>query len=280
MRVLVVGATGVLGRHTIPRLIERGHTVRALIRRPEQAPPLAFWGAETALGDILDPATLAPALAGCDAALHLATAVPRPGQPAEWSRNDAIRREGTRHLLAAAERAGVRRYLQQSITFIYGSQGATIVSESTPLNAPARLASAVEMEEAVQASPLEWCILRGGALYGPGTGREDDWRQQARASRLALPGDGSALISLIHAADFARAIVLAAESAPRGSVYNVVDDMPVTYRELYGYIATQIGAPHPATGGHTVDSLGCDNSRLKAALDWLPCYPSYRSGLA
>ena len=57
-------------------------------------------------------------LQGCDVALHLATAIPAPGPQRDWSRNDRIRREGTRNLLAAAQEAGMRRYAQQSITLL------------------------------------------------------------------------------------------------------------------------------------------------------------------
>ena len=279
MRILVVGATGVLGRNAIPRLMERGHAVRAVVRRTEQAGILHGLGVETAPGDILDQDTLYASARGCDAALHLATAIPR-GPGGDWSINDRIRREGTRNLLAAAALAHVPRYLQQSITFLYGDTGAAVVDESAPLRPNARIQSAADMEELVRAAPLEWIILRGGSFYGPGTGREDNWRAQARAGTLHLPGDGSALLSLVHVADMARAVVLAVESAPAQTVANVVDDQPVSYRALYGYIAAQAGMPEPPAGGPPTASLACANARIKELLGWQPAYPTYRSGLA
>lgn len=279
MRILVVGATGVLGRNVIPRLLERGHAVRAVVRRTEQAGILRGLGVETFPGDILDQDSLYVAARGCDAALHLATAIPRtPG--GDWSANDRIRREGTRHLLAAAALARVPRYLQQSITFLYGDTGTTIVDESAALRPSARIQSAADMEELVRAASLEWVILRGGSFYGPGTGREDDWRAQARAGTLRLPGDGSALLSLIHVADMARAVVRAVESAPAQTVANVVDDQPVAYRALYGYVAAQAGMLDPAAGGPPTASLACANAHIKGLLGWQPAYPTYRSGLA
>ncbi|HST90429.1 MAG TPA: NAD(P)-dependent oxidoreductase [Ktedonobacterales bacterium] len=279
MRILVVGATGILGRHVIPRLVERGHAVRAVVRRTEQAGILRGLGVETAPGDILDQDSLYASARGCDAALHLATAIPR-GPGGDWSANDRIRREGTRNLLAAATLAHVTRYLQQSITFLYGDTGAALVDESAPLRPSPRIQSAADMEELVRGSALEWLILRGGSFYGPGTGREDDWRAQARAGTLPLPGDGSALLSLIHVADMARAVVLAVESAPARTIANVVDDQPVSYRALYGYIAVQAGTPEPPAGGPPTASLACANARIKELLGWQPAYPTYRSGLA
>jgi nucleoside-diphosphate-sugar epimerase len=106
-------------------------------------------------------------------------------------------------------------------------------------------------------------------------GRSND----ANQGTLALPGDGSALISLIRVEDMARAVVLAAESAPAGAIYNVVDDTPVSYRELYSYVAAQMMAPEPPDGGGRVDSLGCSNAAIRQALRWEPAWPSYRSGL-
>jgi nucleoside-diphosphate-sugar epimerase len=132
----------------------------------------------------------------------------------------------------------------------------------------------------VRASSLEWVILRGGSFYGPGTGREDAWRREVEQRTLMLPGDGTALLSLIRVEDMARAVVLAAELAPVGAIYNVVDDAPVSYGELYRYIAAQMMAPEPSAGGPSVASLGCSNAAIRRALGWEPAWPSYRSGLA
>ncbi|HEU4782728.1 MAG TPA: NAD(P)H-binding protein, partial [Ktedonobacterales bacterium] len=96
MRIFVVGATGVLGRHTLPRLVERGHSVAVVARHPEDAARLRRLGFDAYRGDILDAESLREPLRGCEIALHLATAIPtRPGTG--WDLNDRIRREGTRN---------------------------------------------------------------------------------------------------------------------------------------------------------------------------------------
>ena len=191
MRMFVVGATGVLGRHTLPRLVERGHSVAVVARHPEDVARLRRLGFDAHHGDILDAESLREPLGGCEVALHLATAIPRRPDMG-WDLNDRIRREGTRNLLATAQQQGVRRYVQQSITLLYGDSGGQLVSEEQPLAPYPRIASAFEMEEAVRASSLDWVILRGGSFYGPGTGREDDWYRQAEEGTLTVPGDGSA----------------------------------------------------------------------------------------
>ncbi|HEU5347460.1 MAG TPA: NAD(P)-dependent oxidoreductase [Ktedonobacterales bacterium] len=280
MRVFVVGATGVLGRQVLPRLVERGHSLAAVARHATDVTRLQRLGIDAYTGDILDAESLREPLRGCDVALHLATAIPAPGPHRDWSRNDRIRREGTRNLLTAAQEQGVRRYVQQSITFLYGDGGDQLVTEELPLMPNERIVSALEMEQSVRASSLEWAILRGGAFYGPGTGSEDAWRRDAEQGTLVAPGDGTALFSLIRVEYMARAVVLAAEAAPAGAIYNVVDDAPVRYGDLYRYVAAQMLAPEPSTGGPEVASLGCSNAAIRRALGWEPAWLSYRSGLA
>lgn len=280
MKILVVGATGVLGRHTVPRLLERGHAVRAVARKPEQIAQLQRMGVEARLGDILDATSMNHAAVGCDVALHLATAIPKPGGEQDWTGNDRIRREGTLNLLTACQQAGVRRYIQQSTVFLYEDRPPALADETTTFLPNAMLQSTFDMEQLVQASSLAWCILRGGFFYGPET-FEDAWREAARQGVLPLPGDGSGRLSLIHVADMARAVVLAAEGAPPRSTYNVVDDQPVTYKELFNCIATLTNGPAPAVDGPVfLPPFACRNARLKATLGWAPAYPTYRSGLA
>jgi 2-alkyl-3-oxoalkanoate reductase len=280
MQLLVVGATGVLGRQVVPRLIERGHSVRAVVRRQEQEQVLEAAGAEVIQGDILDRAGMTAAAAGCAGVMHLATAIPR-GPGGDWGRNDRIRREGTANLLAAAAANDVRRYVQQSIVMLYGDTGSTLVDETAPLQPSPVIQSAADMETLVRASALEWCILRGALFYGAGAGLEDEWRQAARCGELIVPGDGSDRISLIHVVDMARAVVAAVESAAPGSIYNVVDDDPPTYTALYAYVAARAGAAPPAAGGPRArQSFACSNGKIKRELGWQPAYPTYRSGLA
>jgi len=147
--------------------------------------------------------------------------------------------------------------------------------------------SAVDMESCLQATRFDWCISRGGLFYGTGTGREDEWRQAAQAGTLQLPGDGTALLSLVHAVDMARAVVMAVERAAARSIYNVVDDQPVDYRTLYRYIAAPVNGAEPRPGGEgalrgavVLPSLGCRNTQMKTEPGWEPLYATYRAGLA
>lgn len=281
MRVGVVGATGALGKQVLPRLIERGHEVRAIIRHEPEVTRLRRLGLDAVRGDILDRDSLSTGLKACDAALHLATAIPRAGTPEpDWSRNDRIRREGSRNLLETCRSLGIERYVQQSIAHLVADGSSNLLDESAPVRPSPRTASAADMEEMVRNSGLRWTILRGGAFYGPHTGRDEAWRGDARSGRLSLPADSAAYLSLIHVADMAEAVVLAAEIAPDRALLAIVDDQPVTYSELFRYLARLEEGPEPQPGESAPIWPSCrvSNARAREVLGWRPRLRTYRSG--
>src|SRR5512135_1216492 len=109
--IAVLGATGVYGRHLVPRLTAAGYRVRALVRRPETAAIAAACGAELAPADIFDAASLRAGLVGCDIAINLATSLPGPTSKGDFGKNDQLRREGTPIWVRACRDAGVPRIL-------------------------------------------------------------------------------------------------------------------------------------------------------------------------
>lgn len=279
MRVAVVGASGVLGRYLVPRLLERGHTVVAVARDPSRLHFPASPGLLRIRADILERETLGDAVAGCDAAVHIATCVPRPGAPAQWDVNDRIRREGTANLIAACKARGVSRYVQQGIAMIVPSPDGAWVDEDAPIEAGG-LQSAVDMEALVRSSGLDWRIVRGGLFYGAGTGAEEGWRRLAQRGELLIPGDGSDYLSFVHVADYAMAMVLAVEAAEGHFAVNAVDDEPVTCGQFLRDVAQAAGGLPPALGGpERLESFRASNARIKARLGWQPFFTSYRSGV-
>ncbi|HYS72096.1 MAG TPA: NAD(P)H-binding protein, partial [Thermoplasmata archaeon] len=102
MRILVAGATGVLGAPTVRALVGAGHEVVGLARSPEKAKAVEALGGIGAIGDILKPATLGPATRGADAVVHLASST---------DAFEAVRVEGCRNLVVAAQASGVRRFV-------------------------------------------------------------------------------------------------------------------------------------------------------------------------
>ncbi len=283
MKVAVVGATGVLGRALIPMLAQQGYAVRALVRSLQQAHTL-FSGAVECVGyDLLAPdpdARLISLLQRCDAALHIATAIPRDGRaPGAWDANTRLRTDGTRRLLDAAFAANVGCYIQQSIVMAYPDCGDEWITEEMPLDSSPDRASnnapVIAMEGMVRAiSPqqLRWCILRGGTFVGKDT-FQDDTIENLRAGKQIVTGDGNNFMSPIHAVDMAEAIVAALQNAPAGSIFNIVDE-PIRQGEYLDRLAGILGAPLPHRDllRSRPPSWRCSNAAARSMLKWTPAH--------
>lgn len=285
--IAVLGATGVYGRHLIPRLVARGYRVRALVRRPEAAAIAAACGAELHVADIFDAASLRAGLEGCDVGINLATSLPGPSGRGDYATNDRVRREGTPIWVRACRDAGVPRIVQQSIAMVNAGAGDAWSDEDTvsPAGqegvAALAIAAALAMEDTVRQSGLDWIILRGALFYGPGTGFDDDWFARARAGKLRFPDDGQAYVSLVHIADMAEATAAALARWPSRQALIVADNEPPRWRDVFSYIAAIAGAAPPQPGGRLgFPSYRVSNRRARQALSWTPVYANYRIGLA
>jgi nucleoside-diphosphate-sugar epimerase len=286
--IAVLGATGVYGRHLVPRLVAAGFSVRALVRTPASATAAAACGADVRAADIFDASALRAGLDGCDAAINLATALPSPvKQGGDSDANNRVRRDGVPIFLAACTASGVSRVIQQSIAMVHCGGGDQWADETTPyVAAPPgivgeAIAVARAMEDLVAASPLDWLILRGALFYGAGTGFDDDWVSRARAGKLRLPDTGTDYVSLVHVADMADATVAALARWPSRQRLIVSDDEPVRWRDLFGFIAASVGAQAPEAGGPArFPSFRVRNARARDALAWAPRYGNHRVGLA
>ena len=283
--IAVLGATGVYGRHLLPRLMAGGFDLRALVRTPTAAHHAHALGADVRAADTFDEASLVKALTGCDVAINLATALRDDGSGSDYAGNDRVRREGVPIFVSACEKAGVGRIVQQSIALVHAA-GADWADEDTLTHptanpvAEAANASARAMEDAVMRGSADWLILRGGLFYGPGTTFDDGWFAAARAGKLRLPGDGSDYVSLVQIADMAAATVAAVARDVSNTALIIADDAPAQWRDVFGFIAASIGAPAPQPGGRLgFPSWRVRNTRACAALDWAPVYADYRAGL-
>jgi nucleoside-diphosphate-sugar epimerase len=265
VKIAVIGASGILGRALIPLLAAEGHKVRPASRHLN--------GLDLLTSD------LAPLLAGCDAVVHAATAIPsNPSAPGAWDLNTSLRTTGTRRLLAAAQQAGVQRYVQQSITMAYQDGGDAWLDESTPFDPSSERASLVEpvrdMEAQVRASNLHWTILRGGQFAGPGTA-QDAVVARLDAATLSIPCAGQHWISPIHPADMAAAVVAALTLAPSGSTFNITAE-PIRYADYLDRLAALGGLPalarDPKSSAPCPASQRCTARAAHQILNWRPTH--------
>jgi len=135
MRVLVTGATGLVGSAVAKELLARGHAVRVLVRATSKLTNVEGTGAELARGDVLDAASVRAALAGCDAVVHAAGIARIGGPPAELH---SVNVEGVEIVLGVALEARVTRaVLTSSAAVLGGTKRPAVADESTPGNAEA-----------------------------------------------------------------------------------------------------------------------------------------------
>ncbi|MEU4347828.1 NAD(P)-dependent oxidoreductase [Streptomyces sp. NPDC023838] len=305
MRVLVAGATGVIGRALVPLLTSVGHDVIGLSRSTGRSAFLEGTGARTVVADALDAAALDRAVgeAAPDAVVHLLTAIPprlNPrGMSKQFALTDRLRTEGTRNLIEAAHSAGARRVISQSVAFGYDPDGAGLANEDTPLwptpPKPFRRSLDALRELERRTRDAGGLVLRFGHLYGPGTAFDADGQfvRQIMDGKLPLVGGGSATFSFTHVHDAATAVVAALDKNTTGTL-NIVDNDPARMSEWVPEVARILGAPAPkrlpvfiarlAVGGwgtaYMTRLRGADNARARLSLDWRPRHTSWRTGLA
>jgi nucleoside-diphosphate-sugar epimerase len=254
--------------------------------------------------DALDREALRRAVldAAPEAVIDQLTSLPRDydlRNPRLYDANDEIRARGTPALHDASREAGVRRFVMQSVAFLYAPEGDWVKSEDAPAwhDAPMPFARSMRVladnEQRINGDPdVEGVVLRYGFFYGPGTYYASDGSiaAQVRKRRFPIVGNGAGMASYVHLHDAAAATVAALE---RGhGIYNVVDDEPAPAREWLPLYARAIGARPPrripawlarVVAGGRIAGLatqlrGASNAKAKAELDWQPALPTWREG--
>jgi nucleoside-diphosphate-sugar epimerase len=306
MRVFVAGATGAIGSPLVSALVRRGHQVTGTTRSAERARQLAAMGATPAILDALDREAVKRAVADAepDAVVHELTAIPTEFNlrrfDRAFARTNRLRTEGTDHLIAAAEVAGVRRFVTQSFAaWAYARQGSWVKTETDPLDESplAQLRRTLDairhLERATLGGSFEGIALRYGWFYGPGSSISRTGPMAAAVGRRRFPivGSGRAVWSFIHLVDAAEATALAVERGEPG-IYNVTDDEPAALREWLPVFASAIGAPPPPHvpewlgrlfGGEISVTMmtelrGASNAKARRGFGWELRYPSWRLG--
>jgi nucleoside-diphosphate-sugar epimerase len=297
MKILVAGGTGAIGRPLLTELLAKGHAVVALTRSPEKAKALVEQGVEPAIADVFDPDAVKMVVgrARPEVVIEQLTSLPktytRASLSAAAATNNRLRSEGGANVLAAAQAAGVRRYLRQSIAF-WAAPGRGLADETTSLafnGSPfvagdARLIT--ELENRLRGTPnMEGIAMRYGFFYGPGTWfhPDGDVARQVRQQQFPVVGNGEGVWSWLHIEDAAVATVAAAERGNPG-IYLIVNDQPLAVREWLSAFAQWLKAPPPprisveealkASGADAVyygtQMRGVSNAKAKRELNFQP----------
>jgi nucleoside-diphosphate-sugar epimerase len=296
MRVLVTGASGFIGRALCGELLDRGHEVRALVRRPGSEPP----GTRAVAGDLSDGSGLTQALTEerPDCVVHLAAEI---ASQRSARKIHEVNVHGTERLrdaclaLAAADHASGPRVVFCS-TVVTGDPRGAVLTEEEPLPVETPYGrSKQEAERILLQSGLPSVVIRPSHVYGPGGWYANELvAQLRRPGRFAVIGSGANLWDVVHVDDVVEALILGAEAAPAGSLYHVADDEPISFYDFMAETARALGTGAPrripvslariVAGANAVDavvrSARTSNEKIKRELGWRPRFAAAPEGIA
>src|SRR5258708_17413932 len=211
MQVFLTGATGFVGKHMLKRLLAEGHSMRALVRGPPKASQIAEAAfaperVEFLPGDVAEGTGLDAAMQGSDAIIHLVGIIVEKGK----NTFDAVHHIGTRNVVEAAKRNGIKRFIQMSAL---GARKDGVAAYQT---------SKWSGEEEVRHCGIPYCVLRPSVIFGPGDGFVTQMMQTMRQAPLfrPVPADGKPKYRPIFIGDVTACFVraLTAETATNQTV--------------------------------------------------------------
>jgi nucleoside-diphosphate-sugar epimerase len=296
----------VIGRPLVRQLVGGGHEVVGTSSHEAGRSAIEDAGGRAVACDALDADAVREAVgrARPEVVVNELTRLPRDYDTRRlderfYAPTNRIRTVGGGNLLAAAMEAGARRFVTQSIAFLYAPEGEMVKDEEGRpwTDAPPPFGDGVRAmvshEQAVlDARGIVGLVLRYGWFYGPGTyyARDGSIAEMVRKRRFPVIRGSDGLFSFIHIEDAARATVIACERGEPG-IYNVVDDEPAAVAEWLPAYAEALGARRPwkvpgfiarllgGSAARMVTGLrGASNAKARSGLGWEPRYSSWRMG--
>jgi dihydroflavonol-4-reductase len=233
--VLVTGATGLAGANVCKQLIERGDAVRALARDGADTGPLADLGVEVVTGDITDPDDVLRAATGADSAIHCAALL--GGASQDLADFTAVNTNGTKHVLDAAEKVGMRRVVAVSTGTFFDTSGgldredAPVTKE--PSSDPYTITKMAAFQDAMAraAAGQDVVSTHPGAIFGPSPvvsnalGKTSFNRVLVSALRQRITKYLRFPVSWVFGDDVARGCILALDRGVSGERY-MLDGRP------------------------------------------------------
>jgi uncharacterized protein YbjT (DUF2867 family) len=233
VRVLVTGGTGFIGPHVVHALRTRDLEVRALVRDASRGTRLANWGVELTVGDVTDPTALLTACEDVDAVVHMVAII--KGRREDFER---VMAEGTRNVVAAAQAAGVRRFVLAS---------ALGLDERTKDAVP-YFAAKWKMERAVKESGIDHVIFRPSFVFGRDGGVLPTFVRLARFAPVTpIIGPGTQRLQPIWVEDLAQYYVHALnDTAAVNRTFELGGPDAVTWNEFWQRLKRVLGVRRPS----------------------------------
>lgn len=253
-RAVVLGATGFIGQHLTRMLLATGHEVTAVARNPAGSPTLSVMGARLVKGDMNDLDTLREPIAGADVVYHLASMLKVPWRDDFVSSNV----EGTTHIARACAEAPKAPVLVVVSSLAAGgpSVDGALRNErdgAQPVSRYGTMKRDCELAAISYAHRVPITIVRPPMVFGEGDRSALPLFKAVASGWHALPVKASNRVSMIHAADLAQALLLAADKGERiepasnegYGVYYAADAQCPTWTELGVILASALSKPPP-----------------------------------
>lgn len=297
MNVFVTGATGFVGGAVVRELLSQGHQVTGLIRDSAKAASLVGQGMVPKLGDMASSETYLSVVPTVDVIIQAAQlSVKGRFTKASQDKVNAADEAMTMALAEACLEHG-KRLIYTSGCFNYGDHGADWIDETTPAN-PSPLGEGharvvAQLLALHQNKGLNVLILSPGFVYGPGGLFKTSFYDTLKKGQLRVFGKGQNYWSPIHVDDLAKAFASALTNGRPGETYTIVDDTPMTLRQLIDHITQAQGVKSVGTippwllslliGSPLVKSLTSSfrvkNDKANRELNWQPHYHSFENGI-
>ncbi len=247
-RVLVTGATGLVGNNVARLLVAAGVQVRVLMRRPEANRPVADLPVEIHAGDVTDADSVRAAMEGVQAVVHAAGCILLGWQNAPL--HDSVNHQGTRQVATAARQAGVKLVYISTINALGHGLSDRLADEewvAGPNVACPYVMSKLAAERAVQAEIAEGlnaCMVHPALMFGPWDWKPSSGRMLLEVSGRFTPLAPAGGVSVCDVRDVAQGILQALASAPPGRTF-VLAGHNVTYLDLWRRIVDIAGGGRP-----------------------------------
>jgi dihydroflavonol-4-reductase len=252
MKTFITGASGFVGSAVLRQLIHAGHTVFALLRPNSDRSNLDGLPVEIVIGDLTSPDSFAPTLANCDNLFHVAADyrlwVPRPDEMYETNVT------GTRNLMLAAARAGVKRVVYTSSVATLGlNSDGTPADEATPVALAdmighykrSKFLAEAEVQRLAEEENLPVVIVNPSTPVGPRDIKPTPTgRMIVEAASGRMPAYVDTGLNLVHVDDVAAGHLLAFEHGTTGKRY-ILGGQNLTLKQIFTQIAANTGRPAP-----------------------------------
>ncbi len=298
MKVFVIGGTGFLGGHLLPKLIREGHDVTVLTRSREKADSLESRGIDAVVGDLLDADSFISQLTPYEAVLSIAMPEIRPGKRVSGKQFKILQKQTTAYFSTAIAIAdGFNCPLILTLGTSFRTSGEQVADERWPIErfGIARIGEFVDPLISVvtrQGSPPLIQMLPG-EIYGPGGLFRNSMYEWMKDGNYRIIGSGENYIPRIHVEDCAEAYVQVLKKMPLGEKFIIADDGPCTMRNFAYFMADCMNVPRPksvpsfiirilmGTLIYETVTMNCrvSNAKAKTHLNWKLKYPTYLEGL-